>query len=163
MFPSLSDILIVWLLLLQGTVVAIKRILKDEASTIDRFIREVTLLARLRHPNVILFMGYCTAPELCIISEYMSRGSLYGILRRAEGNGLDVKLQRAVAISVARGMAYLHTRNPPILHLVSRVLSSRLHSDYIVEWRQPACLMQIAPQAANHRSWSQLHCHGLGC
>lgn len=30
---------------------------------------------------------------------------------------LDPKLQRSVAVSVARGMAYLHTRSPPILHL----------------------------------------------
>ena len=30
----------------------------------------------------------------------------------------DPKLARAVAVSVARGMAYLHSRSPPILHLV---------------------------------------------
>lgn len=36
---------------------------------------------------------------------------------RCQQQGLDAKLQRLVAISVARGMAYLHSRSPPILHL----------------------------------------------
>lgn len=34
-----------------------------------------------------------------------------------QGGPLDGKLARAVATSVARGMAYLHSRVPPILHL----------------------------------------------
>lgn len=57
---------------------------------------------------------------MCIISEYMSKGSLYSIMRtyEKEGKQLERKLQRTIAISVARGMAYLHTRSPPILHLV---------------------------------------------
>jgi serine/threonine protein kinase len=42
---------------LKGTVVAVKRLLTDDASTIERFVSEVRLLARLRHPNLILFMG----------------------------------------------------------------------------------------------------------
>ena len=29
---------------------------------------------------------------------------------------MDMRLARSVAISVARGMAYLHSRQPPILH-----------------------------------------------
>lgn len=174
--------------LLQGTVVAIKRLLTNDAATIERFVGEVRMLARLRHPNLILFMGYCTLPELCIVSEFMSKGSLYGVLHSPEarkqraaaarkqeqqhsrshpaeeqnaedaeenaaaGNAaaaaalaaapsqeflslelagtaaeqqqrrleaLEPKLQRLVAVAVARGMAYLHTRTPPILHLVS--------------------------------------------
>lgn len=53
--------------------VAVKRLLTTDASTIERFVREIRLLARLRHPNLILFMGYCIAPELCIVQEFMVR------------------------------------------------------------------------------------------
>jgi serine/threonine protein kinase len=80
----------------QGTVVAIKRLLTDDASTIERFVSEVRLLARLRHPNLILFMGYCITPELCIVSEYMSKGSLYGVLHSPEQ-----RKQRAAAAGAA--------------------------------------------------------------
>ncbi len=73
----------------------------------------------------ILFIGFCAAPEMCIISEYMARGSLYSIMRAQDGRPLEPKLQRTVAISVARGMAYLHSRTPPILHLVRR--AARTH------------------------------------
>lgn len=50
---------------------------------------------------------------------YMQRGSLFKILRKREGTPLEPRLQRSVATSVARGMAHLHMRSPPILHLVS--------------------------------------------
>lgn len=53
--------------IVQGTVVAVKRLMTTDAATIERFVREIRLLARLRHPNLILFMGYCIAPELCIV------------------------------------------------------------------------------------------------
>ena len=48
----------------------------------------------------------------------MHRGSLFRNLRKRDGKPLDAKLQRSVATSVARGMAHLHSRSPPILHLV---------------------------------------------
>jgi serine/threonine protein kinase len=63
-------------------------------------------------------MGYTLKPEPSIVMEYMSRGSLFRILRQHHaGSPLDSRFQRAVALSVARGMAYLHSRKPPILHL----------------------------------------------
>ncbi len=48
----------------------------------------------------------------------MHRGSLFKLLRKGGDVPLDGKLQRSIAVSVARGMAYLHTRDPPLLHLV---------------------------------------------
>jgi hypothetical protein len=77
-------------------VVAIKRLLTDDPATIERFVSEVRLLARLRHPNLILFMGYCTTPQLVIVNEYMAKGSLYSVLHNAEA-----RKQRAAAAAKA--------------------------------------------------------------
>lgn len=98
----------------KGTLVAVKVLMSD---CTDVFVKEVATLASLRHPNLILFMGYSTAPRPSIVSEYMHRGSLYDMLR-SEGKPLAREMFMMVALSVARGMAYLHSRTPhPILHL----------------------------------------------
>jgi hypothetical protein len=49
----------------------------------------------------------------------MHRGSLFKLLRKGGDAPLDDRLVRSVAVSVARGMAHLHSRCPPLLHLVS--------------------------------------------
>ncbi|GBG71986.1 hypothetical protein CBR_g10925 [Chara braunii] len=101
----------------QGTPVAVKRLVGDCArpAVVDQFRAEVRTLCRVRHPNLILFMGFCTSPpNLCIVSEFMRKGSLYNIL--AKYGPMEPAKQMAVAIAVARGMTYLHSRNPPIFH-----------------------------------------------
>ncbi|XP_075265609.1 uncharacterized protein LOC142358022 [Convolutriloba macropyga] len=98
-----------------GTRVAVKRLFAQ--TNHEEFRQEVRMLAQLRHPNLLLFMGYTMYPSLAIITEYMQRGSLYNIISKRGNIPLETKLQRSVALSVARGMAYLHSRSPPILHL----------------------------------------------
>ena len=101
-----------------GTSVAVKRLQNVHPSAHSDFRREVGLLHKLRHPNVILFMGACTSPtqELCIIMEHAANGSLYGVLRRKATITFDGDTIVRWATEMARGMNYLHTRSPPILH-----------------------------------------------
>ena len=40
---------------------------------------------------------------------------------RKQGAALDTKMARVIAVAVARGMAYLHGRKPPLLHLDLKV------------------------------------------
>lgn len=101
----------------QGTIIAVKLLLDVDVGIKERFLREVAVLASLRHPNLLLFMGFTMEPRLAILTEYMSRGSLFKVLRRGGNVPLEERLLRAVAVSVARGMVYLHTRSPPLLHL----------------------------------------------
>jgi len=99
----------------RSTLVAVK-VLFDDVSE-QNFAREIFALASLRHPNLILMMGYSLHPKLCVISEYMQRGSLFNYIRRMNGP-LNTEFIYVVALSVSRGMAYLHTQTPyPILHL----------------------------------------------
>ena len=101
-----------------GSIVAVKQLLGIQTSRdAMEFTKEVELLANLRHPNLILFMGYTIAPVCCIVTEYMRRGSLHSVIHEQfPGEPLPLKLQRTVAISVARGMEYLHAKTPSILH-----------------------------------------------
>ncbi|XP_050372535.1 serine/threonine-protein kinase EDR1-like isoform X3 [Argentina anserina] len=102
----------------EGSDVAIKVFSKLEYSDdlLLSFRQEVSLMKRLRHPNVLLFMGAVTSPErLCIVTEFLPRGSLYQILQR-NSSKLDWRRRVNMAMDIAWGMNYLHHFNPPIIH-----------------------------------------------
>jgi serine/threonine protein kinase len=46
------------------------------------YIMQVKIIANLRHPNIVLFMGVCLSPP-CLITEYCPQGSLLDVLQRA--------------------------------------------------------------------------------
>ncbi|KAL4309240.1 hypothetical protein GQ457_01G030020 [Hibiscus cannabinus] len=101
-----------------GSDVAIKIFPKLEYSddVIISFKQEVSLMKRLRHPNVLLFMGAVTSPQrLCIVTEFLSRGSLFRLLQKHAAK-LDWRRRVHMAMDIARGMNYLHHYNPPIVH-----------------------------------------------
>ena len=101
----------------QGTLIAVKLLLHVDDAATQRFRHEIETLMSLRHPNLILFMGYTVHPHLAIVTEYMQRGSLFRVLRKGGNVPLEPRLQRTVAVSVGRGMAYIHSRSPPLIHL----------------------------------------------
>ncbi|KAL8140442.1 hypothetical protein V2J09_006463 [Rumex salicifolius] len=95
-----------------GTDVAIKVSLEQNLTTelIDDFCNEISILSRLRHPNVILFLGACTKPpRLSMITEYMEIGSLYFLIH---SSGLKKKLnwRRRVKLirDICRGLMCIH-------------------------------------------------------
>ncbi|KAI5319155.1 hypothetical protein L3X38_038863 [Prunus dulcis] len=103
-----------------GSDVAVKILMEQDfhAERFKEFLREVTIMKRLRHPNIVLFMGAVTKPpNLSIVTEYLSRGSLYRLLHKPGAmEALDEKRRLNMAYDVAKGMNYLHRRNPPIVH-----------------------------------------------
>lgn len=85
---------------------------------LKEFLREVAIMKRVRHPNVVLFMGAVTKrPHLSIVAEYLPRGSLYRLIHRpSAGETLDPRRRLRMALDVAKGINYLHCLNPPIVH-----------------------------------------------
>ncbi|XP_049377468.1 uncharacterized protein LOC125842248 [Solanum stenotomum] len=101
-----------------GSDVAVKVFSKQEYSddVIYSFRQEVSLMKRLRHPNILLFMGAVTSPQrLCIVTEFLPRGSLFRLLQR-NASKLEWRRRIHMALDIARGMNYLHHFNPPIVH-----------------------------------------------
>ncbi|KAG0478012.1 hypothetical protein HPP92_012731 [Vanilla planifolia] len=103
-----------------GSDVAVK-VLADQdfyEGQMKEFLREVSIMNWIRHPNVILFMGAVTKPpHLSIVTEYLPRGSLYHLINRtAAGETLDQKRRLRMALDVAKGINHLHCLNPPIVH-----------------------------------------------
>lgn len=62
----------------------------------------------MRHPNLVLFVGACTdPPNICIISEYCTRGSLKDVLENEEVK-LDNMFIASIVGDILEGMVYLH-------------------------------------------------------
>ncbi|XP_048571123.1 RGS domain-containing serine/threonine-protein kinase A-like isoform X1 [Triticum urartu] len=101
-----------------GSDVAVKVFSRQEYSEemIRTFRQEVSLMKKLRHPNIILFMGAVASQErLCIVTEFLPRGSLFRLLRKTTGK-LDPRRRVHMAIDIARGMNYLHSSSPTVVH-----------------------------------------------
>ncbi|CAL4969053.1 unnamed protein product [Urochloa decumbens] len=103
-----------------GSDVAVKILMEQDfhPERLKEFLREVAIMRSLRHPNIVLLMGAVTQPpNLSIVTEYLSRGSLYRLLHRhGSRENLDERRRLSMAFDVAKGMNYLHKRNPPIVH-----------------------------------------------
>lgn len=105
----------------------VERLEKQNISPEDRrllhdFRLEVTMLNKMRHPNVVLFLGACTVlPQMCILTEFCHGGSLFAALRkRSWRTSLSLQDLRQVARHIARGMRYLHA-----CHVIHRDLKSQ--------------------------------------
>ena len=79
------------------------------------FLRELELLVRVRHPNIVQFLGYVDRPFM-IVMEYLPMGDLKDFW--AERRGIIAKSHKTmICIDVLRALAYLHNRKPSsIIH-----------------------------------------------
>ncbi|XP_024966202.1 serine/threonine-protein kinase STY13-like isoform X2 [Cynara cardunculus var. scolymus] len=98
-----------------GEDVAIKLLEKPE-NDLDRahlmeqqFQQEVMMLARLKHQNIVRFIGACRKPMVwCIVTEYAKGGSVRQFLTKRQNRSVPLKLAVKQALDVAKGMEYVH-------------------------------------------------------
>ncbi|KZV57537.1 hypothetical protein F511_02997 [Dorcoceras hygrometricum] len=95
-----------------GLEVAIKVFLEQglTVESIEDFCNEISILSRIRHPNVILFLGACTKPpRLSVITEDMEMGSLYFLMH---SSGLRKKFswprRFKMLYDICRGLMHIH-------------------------------------------------------
>lgn len=93
----------------QDVAIKILRGVQNDSVQYQEFLQEVAIMRKVRHRNVVQFIGACTKkPHLCIVFEYMRGGSVYDHLRNVGTLSIDYIYR--VALEVTRGMDYLHKR-----------------------------------------------------
>ncbi|CAM6096215.1 unnamed protein product [Calypogeia fissa] len=101
----------------RGTPVAVKTILpalSDDRLVVQDFRHEVELLVKVRHPNIVQFLGAVTKrPPLMLITEYLSGGDLHSVMKKGPVQPPTIV---SYALDIARGMTYLHNGPNMIIH-----------------------------------------------
>ena len=94
---------------------------EHEGNLRDKFVHECRLLKELRHPHIVQFLGICflelSVPML--VMEFLPY-NLHDML--VEYPKIPMSIKVSLLKDVTRGLSYLHSRTPPIVH---RDLSAR--------------------------------------
>ncbi|KAI8854015.1 kinase-like domain-containing protein [Chytridium lagenaria] len=105
---------------------------KDErgADQIDQgiksFANEAAILMSLKHPNVIPFLGFGSRPpHQFLIMELMPRGSLFQLLGDTSKKGF--------LLDTAKGMAFLHSCTPLVVHQDLKSLNLLVAEDWTLK------------------------------
>ncbi|KAG9441370.1 hypothetical protein H6P81_017224 [Aristolochia fimbriata] len=99
--------------------VAIKIVHKGEtpeevAKREARFAREVAMLSRVQHKNLVKFIGACNEPVMVVVTELLQGGSLRKYLLNMRPRSLDMRVAVGFALDIARAMECLHSHG--IIH-----------------------------------------------
>jgi serine/threonine protein kinase len=82
---------------------------------ISKFAQEAAFSHRLQHECIVESIGVCVIPpSICIVQEFMNGGSLFRVLKHYPNMPLRRRLR--MARDIARGVAFLHSQSPPVLH-----------------------------------------------
>ena len=102
---------------LNGTPVAIKKIMDPRITDelLQEIQNEIVMQSILRHPNIALLMGVVPKiPDIYIVFEYVSQGSLFDLLHMKKNMEMGTKQRLVVARDIAIVFQYMH--NLGIVH-----------------------------------------------
>ncbi|KAK9041230.1 hypothetical protein V6N11_016340 [Hibiscus sabdariffa] len=95
-----------------GRVVAVKRLYYNNFKRVDRYMNEIEILTRIRHPNLVALYG-CTSRrsrELLLVYEFIQNGTVADHLhgKRSNSTSLTWQVRLSIAVETAKALAYLH-------------------------------------------------------
>ena len=99
---------------------AIKAIDKQNKTNIEEkpyFRRELEVMYKIHHPNVVKLFGHFEDNKYCyFIMEYISKGNVYNLLTVDKKRQLSTKIISTIMKDVISATYFLHNMNPPIIH-----------------------------------------------
>ncbi|KAH7422809.1 hypothetical protein KP509_12G026700 [Ceratopteris richardii] len=100
-----------------GTMVAVKSLLNNMGQAEREFRVEVEAIGRVRHKNLVRFLGYCVeGTHRMLVYEYVDNGNLEQWLHESS-NSLTWEKRMKIIIGTAKALAYLHEAlEPKVVH-----------------------------------------------
>jgi len=117
-----------------GIEVAIKKIKTLPEKDLADFNNEIRILSQVSCPQVVKLYGYINdnPTQVYLVMELCSRGSLYHVMNSVVYDfGWDRVFR--FATEFLKGMEYLHSQNPPLLHRDFKSLNLLLTEDWQVK------------------------------
>ncbi|KAL7596527.1 hypothetical protein Lser_V15G29340 [Lactuca serriola] len=114
-----------------GQVIAVK-VLKSESHQGHReWLTEVDYLGKLRHKNLVKLIGYCEECEnRLLVYEFMPKGCLENHLFRKGVEPISWSIRMRIAMDVAQGLAFLHSKEPNIIYRDLKAANILLDSEF---------------------------------
>nr|XP_043634544.1 probable serine/threonine-protein kinase PBL3 [Erigeron canadensis] len=114
-----------------GLVVAVK-VLKSESHQGHReWLTEVDYLGKLRHKNLVKLIGYCEESESrLLVYEFLPKGNLENHLFRKGVEPIAWATRMRIALDVAQGLSFLHSKEPSIIYRDLKASNILLDSEF---------------------------------
>lgn len=148
----------------QGRMVAIKKLVTTNIlQGLEDFDREVRVLGKARHPNLIALKGYYWTPQMqLLVTEYATNGSLQSKLHDRLPSSLPLSWadRFKILLGTAKGLSHLHhSFRPPIIHYNIKPSNILLDEDFnpkISDFALARLLTKIDRQVVSNRFQSAL-------
>ena len=83
----------------------------------ELFAREVEIMYKIRHPNIVRLYTHFEDESNCyIVLEYIKKGNLYKYTQSMPNRVLDAATTANFVVDLVSSLYYLHNMNPPIIH-----------------------------------------------
>lgn len=103
-----------------GAIYAIKsidKLNKNNQEGKPYFRREIEIMYKVRHPNIVRLFGHFEDDQNCyFVLEYIPKGNLYTILSRQKTKCFDASTTAHFIKDLICSVYYLHNMEPPIIH-----------------------------------------------
>ncbi|XP_008782588.2 serine/threonine-protein kinase RIPK-like isoform X2 [Phoenix dactylifera] len=116
---------------LKAQSVAVKLLDLEGGQGHKEWLAEVIFLGQLRHPHLVKLIGYCYEEEhRLLVYEFMARGSLENHLFKRFFAPLPWLTRLRIAVGAAKGLAFLHETEKPVIYRDFKASNILLDSDY---------------------------------
>ncbi|KAL1291040.1 hypothetical protein HN51_059589 [Arachis hypogaea] len=116
---------------LKAQSVAVKRLDLEGLQGHREWLAEIIFLGQLRHSHLVKLIGYCCEEKnRLLVYEYMPRGSLENQLFRRYSSSMPWSTRMKIALGAAKGLAFLHEADKPVIYRDFKTSNILLDSDY---------------------------------